>query len=148
MLGRAAHPDLAIGDPDRRSGGIAFVADAVHHPEHRHDRAFQKRHRRRQGVEPRCDPAALRGEKLEAVLGRDAVRQHQLDLPGRGVDAQQEAARPRVHPNRYRRPEVERAGATLRLLDGHGADRADAQQLHVQISPLVSRRHKSFTPRS
>jgi len=39
------------------------------------------------------------------------------------------------------------AGLTV-MLDGKGGDRADARQLHVKISPLVSRRHKSFTLRS
>jgi hypothetical protein len=52
----------------------------MHHPEDRHDRAFGKRHRHWQGLEASGDPAALRGEKLEAVLGGHAHRQHQLDL--------------------------------------------------------------------
>src|SRR5439155_8598977 len=56
----AAHPNLAVAYGDWWRLRVAFLPDPVRRPEHRHDRALDKRDRPRQGLEPGGNPAALR----------------------------------------------------------------------------------------
>ena len=76
----AAHPDFAVDDRDRRRARIDHSPDAMRHAQHRHDRAFGKRHRPRQGIEAGGDPSALRGEKAQALVCRDTAGQDQFEL--------------------------------------------------------------------
>ena len=112
----AAHPDLAVADFDRRRRRVRLTANAVRHAHHRHDCALAERYRLRQGREPCGDPAAMRIEKAQPLLGRDALRDHQFDGAVGGVDPQQEAAGARADANRHRRADIERLRAALHLL--------------------------------
>ena len=132
----AAHPDLAIGDRHRRRRGIVLAADPVRYPEHRHDGALGKRDRSRQRAEPGGDPAALRRQKPQPVLGWNAIRQHQLDRPRGGVHLEQQAPGARIDPNRQGRADVERHGAAPEILDRSGRNRAAARQPHQPPLPL------------
>ena len=103
VRGIAAHADFAVDDPDRGCGRIEFAADPMGHPEQRHDRTFDKRHRLRQGFEPRGDPSTLRRQKAQPRPRRNAGRQDQFDLAFGRVDPQPHPPRPRADPDRDRR---------------------------------------------
>jgi len=132
----AADPDLAVDDRHRRRFRVALAADPVRRPEHRHDRSLDERDGARQSLQPGDNPAALRLEKAQPVLGRDAARQHQLDRPVRRVDPQQQAPRPRIDPNRQGRAEVEGQCPAAHILDGSGGNPAAPTQLHEPIPPM------------
>ena len=120
MSGVASDPDLAIDARGRRRLRVTLPPDAVRRPEHRHDRAFNKRHGARQRREPGRNPDSLRPQKTQSAFGGDASRQHQLDRTVGRIDPEQQAARPRIDPNQQGRAEVERDGPPADILDGSG----------------------------
>jgi hypothetical protein len=100
MRGIAAHSYLVVNNAHGGRRGIEFAADAMGHPEQRHDRVFDKRHPLRQGIQARGDPCPLRREKPQASALRDAARQDELDPAFGRIDPQSHPPRPLTDPDR------------------------------------------------
>src|SRR5690242_14353554 len=96
MRGLPAHPDLAITDRHRRRCGAVLTSDAVRDAEHRHDAAFAERHRWWEGCQTGGDPSLFGSDKPQAMAGRHARGQDELDPALDRIDAQRDAPRPRA----------------------------------------------------